>query len=810
MLAEVESVRAVADGSTCFHCGEPARAGALSSRIDGRDRTFCCTGCLAIAQTIAAAGLAPYYAQRTSTAAPVERDDDAGREAAHALAAGLVGTVADGHHECALLLEGMHCGACVWLIETWLARKPYVVEASANFATRRARVRWRGDALALADVMRDIAAIGYRARPYDPARRESLLRRESRSLLLRMGVAVLASMQVMMLAVPTYLADDPLEPALKGLLDWASLVITLPVVSFCAAPFFTGAWRSVRGRMPGMDVPIVIAVTGAFLASAWATIAGHGDTWYDSVTMFVALLLLARCLEHRARAKAARTIESVAPELPPTAERLAGSRVETVPASALRVDDRVRVAAGACVPADGLIVEGTSSVEEALLTGESRPLRKAPGDRLLAGAVNRESPLVMRVTAAGASTTLASLSRLVERAAEARPHAARVAERAAVGFVVLILAVAGVAALYWSQHDASRVLPVVFAILVVSCPCALSLATPAAMTAAAGALGRRGVLTLRADALESLARASHVVFDKTGTLTVGRPRVAAVDIEGRIDRNTCLAIAAALEAGASHPVAAAFRDFARDTMGADNVQAIPGEGVEGWIDGRRYRCGRPAWVAASHPGPGDVASDDAILVALADDDGWLATFVLEDALRDDSAALVGTLRALGKDVTLLSGDRQSVVRRVAERAGIEWWRGELRPEAKRAFIRRLQDEGARVAMVGDGLNDAPSLAQADVSIALGDAATLTRWTADIVVLGDKVRVVGEAFAIARRTLRIVRQNLGWAVAYNVLAVPLAAAGLVSPLAASIGMAASSLVVVGNAMRLGQTPRQTGV
>jgi Cu2+-exporting ATPase len=245
-------------------------------------------------------------------------------------------------------------------------------------------------------------------------------------------------------------------------------------------------------------------------------------------------------------------------------------------------------------------------------------------------------------------------------------------------------------------------------------------------------------------------------------------------------------------------------------MGADNVQAIPGEGVEGWIDGRRYRCGRPAWVAASHPGPGDVASDDAILVALADDDGWLATFVLEDALRDDSAALVGTLRALGKDVTLLSGDRQSVVRRLAERAGIEWWRGELRPEAKRAFIRRLQDEGARVAMVGDGLNDAPSLAQADVSIALGDAASLTRWTADIVVLGDKVRVVGEAFAIARRTLRIVRQNLGWAVAYNVLAVPLAAAGLVSPLAASIGMAASSLVVVGNAMRLGGTPRQTGV
>jgi Cu2+-exporting ATPase len=453
------------------------------------------------------------------------------------------------------------------------------------------------------------------------------------------------------------------------------------------------------------------------------------------------------------------------------------------------------------VPADGAVVEGTSSVEEALLTGESRPVRKGAGDRLLAGSINRESPLVMRVTAAGPATTLASLARLVERAAGARPRAVRVAEHAAVRFVVLLLVVAGAAALYWWQHDPSRVVPVVFAVLVVSCPCALSLATPAAMTVAAGALGRRGVLTLRADALESLARVDHVVFVKTGTLTVGRPRIAAVHIDGHIDREACLAIAAALEAGASHPVAAAFRNPEGATLAARDVRAIPGEGVEGHVDGRRYRCGRPSWVATSRAVPDPAAADDAIVVALGDDEGWLATFVLEDALRDGSAALVRTLRALGMGVTLLSGDRQSVVARIAEGARIAWWRAGLRPHAKRAFIQGLQDQGARVAMVGDGLNDAPSLAQADVSIALGDAATLTRWTAGIVVLGDDVRRVGEAFAIARRTLRVVRQNIAWAVAYNVLAIPLAAAGLVSPLAASIGMAASSLVVVGNALRL---------
>jgi Cu2+-exporting ATPase len=804
MLAEVEPVRPVADGNPCFHCGEPALAPVFTAVVDGHERAFCCAGCLAVAQTIAAAGLAPYYTQRTSAAARVEVGDDAGRDAAHAVAAGLVATVAPGQHECALLLEGMHCGACAWLIETWLARKPYVVEASVNFANRRARVRWRGDALALADVMRDVAAVGYRAHAYDPARRESLLRQESRSLLLRMGVALLASMQVMMLAVPVYLANDAVDPALEALLDWASLLLTLPVVTYCAAPFFVGAWRGLRAGMPGMDVTVALGVAGAFLASAWATITGHGEAWYDSVTMFVALLLVARYLEHRARARAARTIESVAPELPAAAERFTKSGMEIVAARTLRVDDQVRVAAGASVPADGIVVEGTSSVEEALLTGESRPVRKDAGDSLLAGSVNRESPLVMRVTAAGPATTLASLSRLVERAAEARPRTVRVAEHAAVRFVVLLLVLAAAAALYWWQHDPTRVIPVVFAVLVVSCPCALSLATPAAMTVAAGALGRRGVLTLRADAIESLARVDHVVFDKTGTLTVGRPRITDVRVDGRIDRDRCLAIASALEAGASHPVAAAFRHAQGVRLEARDVRAIPGEGVEGCIDGRRYRCGRPAWVATSNALPEHAAADDAIVVALGDDDGWLATFVLEDAARDGSPALVRTLRALGMGVTLLSGDRRSVVARIAERAGIAWWRAELRPQAKRALVQGLQDEGARVAMVGDGLNDAPSLAQADVSIALGDAATLTRWTADIVVLGDEVRRVGEAFVMARRTLRVVRQNLAWAIAYNVLAIPLAAAGLVSPFAASIGMAVSSLVVVGNALRLSRS------
>lgn len=806
MLAEAESACGVAGASTCFHCGEPNPPGAgWRFLVDGRERAFCCAGCLAIAQTIDAAGLAPYYRQRTAAAPPAEEDDTPERHAAQAVAAGLVTNVAPGQHEAALLLEGLHCGACVWLVETWLARKPYVVEASVNFATRRARVRWRGEARSLALVLRDIAAVGYRAHAYDPAKREALLRRETRTLLLRMGVALLASMQVMMLAVPVYLADDPLEPSLKALIDWASLVITTPVVVYSAAPFFSGAWRSLRARTLGMDVPVAIGVAGALVASAWATFTGHGHVYYDSVTMFVALLLVARFFELRARARAARTIEGVARELPATADRLRGADIETVAAHELAVGDLVRVAAGASMPADGVVVEGASSVEEALLTGESRPLRKGAGDALLAGSVNRESPLTMRVTAAGPATTLASLARLVERAADARPRSVRFAERTAAWFVGILLIVAAGTALYWWQHDPSRALPIVFAVLVVSCPCALSLATPAAMAVAAGALGRRGVLAVRPDALESLARANHVVFDKTGTLTAGRPRVTAVEIEGRMDRQACIATAAALEAGASHPVAEALRACGSGRSDVRDIATVAGEGVEGRIAGRRYRCGRPSWVAqVAGTIPEPEAPDDALVVALGDEQGWLATFVLDDPLREGSGALVRAVRALDVSVVLLSGDRQSVVRRIAERAGIDDWRAELRPADKRTFVQELQGEGARVAMIGDGLNDAPALAQADVSIALGDAAALTRWTADIVVLGDDVTEVGRAIATARRTLAIVRENLGWAIAYNAIAIPLAATGLVSPLAASIGMSVSSLAVVANALRLARS------
>jgi Cu2+-exporting ATPase len=416
---------------------------------------------------------------------------------------------------------------------------------------------------------------------------------------------------------------------------------------------------------------------------------------------------------------------------------------------------------------------------------------------VLAGSLNRESPLLVRVTEAGRATTLASLARMVERAADARPRTVALAERVGAHFVAGLLVVAAASALYWWHEDPSKALAVAFAVLVVSCPCALSLATPAALAVSAGALGRRGIVAVRPDAIEALARATHVVFDKTGTLTAGTPRVAAVDVEGRLDAAACRATASALEAGASHPIAAALR---RDAIACDEaaeIVASPGDGVAGVVGGRAYRLGRPAWVGTDEGDP----SPDATVVALADDAGWLARFTLVDALRPGAARVVAQLRQLGLAVTLLSGDSPRAVERIAAAAGIADAHGDARPDDKRAFVAARQREGAVVAMVGDGINDAPG-ARAGRRVDRARPGLGAR----AVDRGHRRarrrrRLRRRAFAAARRTFAVIRQNFGWAIAYNAIAIPLAATGAISPLAASAGMSLSSLVVVANALRL---------
>ena len=729
-VASPVDIAATEGDASCYHCGEANPAGTdWRLDLDGAERAFCCAGCRAVTQTLRAAGLASFYARRTSVSLPPKVDDGWLRDAIAAEAAGQISHVDSNLREISLLLEGIHCGACVWIIERYLQQRPGVVEVTVNFAMRRARLRWDARIAQLPELLGAIAGIGYRAYPYDPARREARARCQKRALLARMSIAVLAMMQVMMFAVPVYISGDDVEREYQTLLNWASLVLTLPIVFYSATPFFVGAWRDLRSRRLGMDVPVALGVAAAFAASVWATVAGRGAVYFDSVTMFVALLLVARWFELRARLSAGDDIEAIARELPPTAERLRGYPVtrdaETIAAAQLNVGDVVRVDAAVSIPADGEVLEGQSSVEEALLTGESWPQPKAPGAKVFAGSLNRESPLLVRVTAAGASTTLAALSRLVDRAASQRPRIGRIADSVARWFVTALLLIAAGAALFWWYTDPSRVLMVTFAVLVVSCPCALSLATPAALAAAAGALGRQRILMVSANALETLSRVTHVVLDKTGTLTTGRAQLIDVTPLGQLDAMRCLTLAATLEQGSVHPVAIALRGATAPGCVATDVVATVGCGVEGMIAGRRYRCGRPDWVGNLHAAPIPPAAEqiDArhCAVALADECGWLAWMTFGDAMRPSARGLVESLRRLGIEVSLVSGDRAATTQLVARAVGIDHWHGETTPEGKCALIRELQAAGAIVAMVGDGVNDAPSLAQADVSVTMGSA-----------------------------------------------------------------------------------------
>ena len=800
----------------CYHCALPLPPRtSWTAEIAGAPRAFCCAGCLAVAQTIAGAGLSAYYRDRPQPAAAFPRNDAESAaptyDDAVAARAGWLRRRDDGTAEISLLLEGVTCGACVWLIETWLQRQAGVLDAAVNLALRRAVVRVDPQRIALGQLLTVIGDIGYRAHPYDPARREALARREGRVLLRRTALALLAMMQIMMLALPTYLGSADVAPADRRLLDWASLTLTFPVLLYCAAPFFTGALRDLRRRRLGMDVPVALAIAAAFAGSLAATVHGAGATYYDSISMFVALLLLARLLEHRARQRAADALELTARVVPMTAERYRAygedDALDPVAAEQLCAGDVVCVRPGALVPADGIIVEGQSHVDESWLTGEALPRRCGQGDRALAGAINRDGMLVLRVQHAGESTQIALLSHLVAAAAAARPPLAQAADRIAGIFTAVMLGVAAAAALYWMATEPGRALAVTFAVLAVSCPCALSLATPAALTAAAGALARRHIVVSRPEALEALAHVNHVAFDKTGTLTQGTLALTAFVALRPLTREHALSIAAALEHASEHPLARALRSAAPVRGVAAQPRNRPGEGVEGVVEGHAWRLGRIDFVAASST-DGLAAGLAAMppsctVVALGDDAGVAALLGFADVLREEAPATVRTLTHHGVATSMLSGDRAGTVQWVGAQAGITDVHGALRPEDKRAAIAGLQQRGAIVAMVGDGVNDAPALAAADVGISLGSATPLAQTSADLVMLDGRLDGIPAALAIARRTRHVIRENLGWALVYNVAALPAAACGFVTPLMASAGMAVSSIIVVANALRAGR-------
>jgi len=793
--------------------------------IAGAARAMCCAGCEAVARMIVENGLGAYYERRDALP---ESPREVLPEALHDLGLfdrpefqkGFVRPVGSHEREAALILEGITCAACVWLNEAHLARLPGVLAAEVNYATRRARVRWDERRVRLSEILAAIAAIGYRASPYDAERFEAAAARERRSALWRLFVAGFGAMQVMMYALPAYLAEaGTMSDDIGALMRWASFALTTPVVAYAAAPFFRGAWRDLRLGRLGMDVPVALGVGSAFAASAWATLAGQGEVYFDSVAMFLFFLLGGRYLELMARQKAARGIEELSRAVPAFAARLPrypAQEIERVPVAALEAGDVVQVRPGEAFPADGVIVEGESSADESLLTGESLPVARRGGDAVLGGSLNCESPLLVRVERTGEATRLAAIRRLMDRATSERPRVVVAADRMAGWFVAALLAAAGIAALLWWSIDPQRVLPVSVAVLVVSCPCALSLATPTALTVATGAMARLGLLVCRGHAIETLARATHFAFDKTGTLTCGRPELVATVTIGGASAEDALALAAALGRGSEHAIAAALTRAAgaRPLPATSSLTAIAGSGVEAVVDGVRMRLGRAGFAGVLHrqPLPAEIeraAAGGESLAVLASERGWIAAFLFADRLRASAAGAMRLLREAGFAVLILSGDSPAAVARVAAELGVEEASGGLSPEDKYERIRALQEHGAVVAMAGDGVNDAPVLARAQVSIAMGQGTELARSKGDIILLPDDLGALERGVRLARRTLAVVRQNLVWAVAYNLVALPAAMAGWVTPWMAGIGMSASSLLVVLNALRLQRAQPQGG-
>ena len=901
MSAEVLSASEIREPFGCHHCGAPLGRSAAKVVLSNQEVRVCSTPCRTAVETIANAGLDAWYSLRTHSDAqgatiadPLHRAElDAWR--VPEVVASLLRRGNDNDHgtntepgpapaptAVTLTVEGMRCAGCAWLVERLLASVPGVTTATVDFPLRRADVHFDTRTTRLHTLLETLASAGYRATPYTVHAEEAAIESERRARIRGLGISALFGMQVMLLSIALYESDwyGGMDAGFEQLFRWLAMMLTVPVLVWPGRTFFTGAASALRARHLTMDVPVALGLSIAFLGSAFATVTGEGDIWFDSVVMFVTLLSAARCLELLARRRATATrrataaIRALARSAPLVATRVREGRfggethgvtgtdagsgtgtgtgtgtgertdgggqasdntdcngdnggaagTERIPAAALRPGDRVRVRPGEVVPADGTIRSGHSAFDESLLTGESNPVARSEGSRVLAGSINGAGVVEVEVTSAGDATVLGGVLRRAEEAARERPAIAQLADRAAAWFIGGVLVLAAGVTIGWLLHDPTRMIPVLVSVLVVTCPCALSLATPAAMTAALGALARAGLIATRANAVERLALATHCLADKTGTLTEGRFRLRSVTSYTALSEPRCLALAAALERYATHPAATALvaaadsaEDQEHDVGRIEEPETRIG-GVTALIDGVRYAVGNPEFVARTrgpNPGapgqgiPGTPRNDDgATHVFLAREGALLARFVLADTLRPDASALVEGLRRRGIETTIASGDSAAAVDRAARALGVAHHLAGLSPEDKLDEAARLAASGERVLMLGDGVNDTPALAGAHVSVAMGRGAAAAAARADAVLIGDHPGRLLTALDIARHARRIVKQNLAWALGYNLVALPLAAAGAVPPWAAAIGMSLSSLAVAGNALRLGRTPVRT--
>ena len=799
----------------CYHCSSSILPNDLiEAELGGQLRAFCCPGCMAIAQTIHGEGLEVFYARRSQSGEKpaaylasneipekLKPYDDPSLRGRFTRPYGEEGCL-----ETTLRLEKIRCAACVWLCEQHLRRLVGVKDVQINYVTQKVIVHFSPEETSLARLLFEIERIGYEAWPFEPSLSLDKAKLERRKLLMRLGVAMLGMMQVMMYAWPTYTGAD-ITPEFEVLMGWSSWALTVPVMVYSAGPIFQAAWRSVlsfrKTHMLGMDVPIALALALAFIAGTINLIRGSGHSYFDSITMFVAFILAARYVELLARQDAQGGAEALAKQLPATCERAinypSSQEVEVVPVVNCKPGEVLRVSPGEVVPADGVLIENASALDESLLTGEAKPVEKKIGDRLYAGTHNILNPLFMKIEAVGQSTRIAGIASLLDQALGAKPVMVSLAEKWTAYFVGFLLFGALASSAIWLYFDPSRAWTVLVSVLVASCPCALSLAVPTAMAAAQGAVTKLGLLIVRGHVMEGLVKATDLVLDKTGTLTMGQPELQKiVNLRSGYRREEALALAAALEFGQRHPLALSLMRAAEAEKLSLPVLGKPVINLLGrGLSSGSYRLGSALWLGVEK----STQLGQYGQVHLADDQGLIASFIFLDTPRAGLEKFLKIVKARNIKVHLVSGDDRETVAWWAHHVGIDHYQGGCTPEDKYNYIERLQKEGRFVWAIGDGVNDAPLLARADVSIAVGAGAPLAAAGADAILTASSLDSLARTLLLADKTQTIIKENLMWALIYNLLAIPAAMMGWVNPWVAGIGMSLSSLAVTLNAWRL---------
>lgn len=796
----------------CFHCQDELPKGFEATlKVNGETRYFCCFGCQAIAETIVTGGLESFYQHRTQAAL---RPDEFNNTAIDELKLYDDPELQDEFVEkneqqrlTSLSISGITCAACIWLLEKEISKLAGVTSFNVNHSSHKATLSWQTDAINLSDILIHIRKLGYKALPYEVGLARKNAESEKKTSLFRIAVAGIASMQNMMFAMPLYLGFySGISTEFVSFFRWVSLLMCVPVVLFSAKPFFKAAYRDLKTKQLTMDLPVSIAIAGAFLASTWITVFQaeniEADVYFDSVSMFTFFLLLGRFIEMQTRHRHLNSDIEIASLLPDTAQILVDGTERSIPSHKLAIDDILIVKQGAIIAADGFVIEGVSRVDESALTGEFLPIKKQQGSFVSGGTTNIENALLIKLTAKPKDSRVAAIIKLLDKAQSDKPRTVMLADKLASYFVAAVLLISVAVGFFWSIYAPENIFPIMLSVLVVTCPCALSLATPTALTSANTFLRSQGFLIAKSHTLEAMNQVSDIVFDKTGTLTQGKLRLEKITVFKQFNESQVLEIAAALEAESSHPIAQSFAPFLQKP--ANDINHEIGRGVSGiyTINGHtaRFYLGNLAFNSTQTSTSLDINNTDLNLF-LSDGKDLLAQFTLSDGLREDSVESIRQLKAAGLNLHILSGDQLHTVRHISETLGIDSYHAAQSPEQKLAFVQALQAEGKHIAMVGDGINDLPVLSGAKLSIAMGESADITKLNSDAILLNSHLSVLVQAFQKAKQTRKIIKENISWAIGYNLCMLPLAAAGMVPPYFAALGMSLSSLIVVFNSVRL---------